>query len=491
MASTIEKKVQEATDELHSKKESEGVEVRTPEKSIVRKAVSSIDEEMECVEAEEGENLEDQITDIGGSGNRAPDEKSVSRKRHEHSGSLISRIKSIFTGKSTETTARLEAKPVHDETDSGPVLDTEDLEKELDAERQALDDETVNSPEEIGEIESLDDLEEMPGVEDEDVEAELALQEELGIDTGDYERDGTESEERADVSEQETGSSTVEPDDGEAEMEVTPDEDVEVEVPVEEPTHEEHREESAIEPEVEGEEAPETRDTAETDTAPTTPESTSEKRDALEKNLNDLEEKISGREKGSRNEELNERIKKLEEKMVSSEAQELGKINELEQRVERMELEDDSDLEERIARLEDRIETIKTPQQIDDRLTELEDVVMNPDRRIRDIVDEELRGEIEEIKETVKYEKQKLEAEIERLGKDQKEADRSMEELRSYVKEFREETAEDEKLERLWEAMDEELLSLEDRVHENEVDVDELMSTMVELTELVKAAMDQ
>jgi len=44
----------------------------------------------------------------------------------------------------------------------------------------------------------------------------------------------------------------------------------------------------------------------------------------------------------------------------------------------------------------------------------------------------------------------------------------------------------DSKVEKLWEAMDEEMASVESRIHDDEQDMEDITSMVVELSELVK-----
>lgn len=144
--------------------------------------------------------------------------------------------------------------------------------------------------------------------------------------------------------------------------------------------------------------------------------------------------------------DLEERVKMLEseienheERMVSEESKELGKINELEERVEKLELEDDQDLEKRLQRLENEIESLKSLENMNGRLTELEEQIISE------------VGVSDDVKEDIR-----------RL---------------------------DSRIDELWEALDEEFVSIESGIYENEENVDELLSMVLELSEALKKQM--
>lgn len=211
-------------------------------------------------------------------------------------------------------------------------------------------------------------------------------------------------------------------------------------------------------------------------------------------------------EGNDRKEQVKRELRDLEQKIVDEESRELAKLQELEQRIEQLEMKDRQGLRQRMDELEDRLETIKSPKELDDRMTELENVVMNPERNIEELVGQDFKADLKETKQILEDEKERLEAEIERLGEDQGELEESFQQLRDSVERLRSDFQEidsgqvenedsiqelDDKLEQLWEAMDNEFVSMENQVHENEAEVEELLSTILELSEFVKQAMDQ
>lgn len=199
---------------------------------------------------------------------------------------------------------------------------------------------------------------------------------------------------------------------------------------------------------------------------------------------------------------LEAEVRQHEEKMVSEESEELSKLSDLENRVENLELRDDSDLEQRIAELENRLERLESLESMEDRLTELEDQLIKEGSisdKIREVVKEEIDEERE--KEKLRQEVEQLAGIIDemekRVNKSLEEYDKKTERLWEMIEEVEsgQSSSEpeagdveklDERIEGLWEEMDEEVASIESRIHDNEQELDELVSMVTELSDVVK-----
>lgn len=206
---------------------------------------------------------------------------------------------------------------------------------------------------------------------------------------------------------------------------------------------------------------------------------------------------------------LEDEIRELQEQIIEKDSEELGKINELIKRVERLEMRSTDDLERRLNQLETKITSVERPESLDGRLTELEDQLLlggsfaqrveqevkrnigyknedidNLKSRLQDLEsksdaeDERMEKDVEEIKERINNleaqqvaNKQVLRAEI---ARETEESDREFNRV-------------NQKVETLWEALDEEVASLETRIYDVEEENEELLDDMVVLSKLMKS----
>ena len=182
-------------------------------------------------------------------------------------------------------------------------------------------------------------------------------------------------------------------------------------------------------------------------------------------------------------------VREHEEQMVSEESEELSKVNDLENRIEKLELNDDSDLESRIQEMESKVERLESLENLDKRLSEMEDQLIKEgsiSSRIKEVLEKQVGApaseeELEDIEQHVNKSLEEYHKKTERLWE-------MIEEVDSDSGSVSDEQLEelDTKVDNLWEAMDEELASLESRIHKDEQDMEDLTSMVVELSELVK-----
>lgn len=242
----------------------------------------------------------------------------------------------------------------------------------------------------------------------------------------------------------------------------------------------------------------------------------------------DVETNISSKDDGSfyslsvgkledRIDALGSEVRGFEEKIVSDESEELAKINDLENRVEKIELESDEDLEERIERLENRIKSVESVKKFEERLHELEQSFEG-----REIPDKE---QVEDVKKKIDILWEAFDEEEEGIQKDNEEIRQKVEALRDVIDEREEDVSDvEQKVDVLWEAFDEDLMdhresdrkfrllwqavdyrleqleeemdvekkidnemaSVESRIHSNEQEIEQLYSDLSDLSSILK-----
>lgn len=242
----------------------------------------------------------------------------------------------------------------------------------------------------------------------------------------------------------------------------------------------------------------------------------------------DVETNISSKDDGSfyslsvgkledRIDALGSEVRGFEEKIVSDESEELAKINDLENRVEKIELESDEDLEERIERLENRIESVESVKKFEERLHELEQSLEGSE-----IPDKE---QVEDVKKKIDILWEAFDEEEEGIQKDNEEIRQKVEALRDVIDEREEDVSDvEQKVDVLWEAFDEDLMdhresdrkfrllwqavdyrleqleeemdvekkidnemaSVESRIHSNEQEIEQLYSDLSDLSSILK-----
>lgn len=473
MASSLKQKIREAADNLHTQKESEGVKVNTVEESIVQKAISSIDEGMkqeaaENIQAEQdARKLEDQIAGL-----EKPEHlEEQDEKEDEEPEDVLEEASEM-----SDTTENSDQEADRVETE----------EQELDIEELDVSDDSMDNKEEVEDVDGWKPEEESAGwfsrfksffgardhnerpIAD-SVPENLVSGEELDLDISGQEIDTSELEELDGDFDEVERKILDEPGD-------IPSEDISGDIEVDdEPAG---MEDIGLE-NTEG--ASESSNMQELDRASPVPEEDSSP-----------ENRVSGDDlEGSGYRELERRLTELEEKIVDEGSRELGKLGELEKRVERLEIEDTGDIEERIAELENMVESLETPQSLDDRLTELEDVLMNMENDgVAENIPGKVRGRLSKLSKAVEENRRMLETEVERLDEGQSGIEERLEKIGSNL-EGLENGSEAVKAEKLWEALDEEVSTLENRIYDNHEDIGELLSAVVELSEMVKQAMNQ
>ncbi len=528
MASPVEKSVQKAKDELDKVKQEDGVTVNIPGQGV-EKTVNSIEEDMVYEGEEKAAEMEEPDTDITGNEIstgidalldylKERDEASISttskdldvskdrirdwaealekRKLLEQKFSATKGTILVYAGK--ESGENIE-EMVPGDSEAEPVDELEKLENEI---SEKIPDET-ESPDEIEEDGSsgsvfswlksklgmsdktgeLDETaEEDENLPREDSPVNEAAREDLDLDSDIHtETPVPETAETEDDSE-ELLEEVIDEGLDELEEEIEPENVEEQEEPdtaedQDEPEPEMHRSEitgNNLEGEIIQESMGLPEDASTVDTA-----EPAEDRGAGSIDPAPEEDPDTG--------SVERRLKDLEEKIVEDRAGQI-ELEELESWVEQ--LESHQGIEERIERLEDKVESLKSPKELDDRMTELEDALMKPENHLENLVDEGMSKEINELEKS----DSKLEAEVERISRQQEELVETVDELKDAVEEFRdrEDLGElDDKVETLWEAFDREFAGIEDRIHDNEEEVEELLSQLVELSELVKQAMHQ
>ncbi|PSG98735.1 MAG: hypothetical protein BRC29_01245 [Nanohaloarchaea archaeon SW_7_43_1] len=181
------------------------------------------------------------------------------------------------------------------------------------------------------------------------------------------------------------------------------------------------------------------------------------------------------------NPDLPSQVKQFEEHVIAGESEELARINDLEQRIEKMELRSTKDLQERIQSLESRIDSMQSVEKFNKRLLELEEVVAdNGPAKV-----DEIGRKVDQLWEAFDEELDDIEKNEDRTDKKIRllwqALDLKTDELESLI-----ENNDERKIEELWEAMDEELMDVESRIHENKEEINDLYSSVVELSELMK-----
>lgn len=462
MGSEIDESLKEAKQQLNQMKQQEGVNVENPEGSIVRKAIQSIDEDMEDPD-KISERIDEELSGIPEDfeePERNPDKQEENEKAEDQPGFVSRALSRLGFGSKSQDWDEID--DIEEELNDMETSDTVETEEENPIDRkpdiESFEESSVDVPRPAGpEIEDEaedDDGQHKPepvqgtGTEDDFPDPENAP--EPVEETSPVDAEAQEAEE----DELESGSES-----GEDELENDSEQN-----PAEE-DGESFEDQSPEEDEV------------------------------VEKGLHEED----SRDGEWRETSVDERIQRLQEKLVSEESKELGRLSELEKRVERLELDTDEELEQRLKQLENKVEAIDTPQQIDDRLTELENILMQPENHLDNLIDQSLRQNLEEMEQRVKSIQADLgdrievvEAEIERNSRRQQQITEKLETLEDAIDEVESGNQElDDKLERLWEALDEEVADIEHRIHSNQEDVEELLSTVVELSELVKQGMNR
>jgi DNA repair exonuclease SbcCD ATPase subunit len=203
---------------------------------------------------------------------------------------------------------------------------------------------------------------------------------------------------------------------------------------------------------------------------------------------------------------LEQRVRELEQEIVENDSEQLGKVNELEKRIEQLELEETqmatmSEFRDFREEMLNRLESFEAPESLDNRLTELEDDVAELSRRIGEDSEtdvdqlqstvEQLQDEIKQLRGTVSSKSSEFEERFEKLeNAETREID-----LEDRVKALnsRIENLEDsaspgvsKDVEELWEAVDEETARLEQELQENRETTEDLKHKVVQLSELVK-----
>lgn len=214
----------------------------------------------------------------------------------------------------------------------------------------------------------------------------------------------------------------------------------------------------------------------------------------------------------SRIDRIEQRLDEFEEKFVSNDSEELSRISRLEERLEEVELEEASgpseeDIQQLREEFENKISSMETPQNLDDRLTELEQELATHREWVNG---SEIEGDLDGVTEKIDSFEQKIESleeEIDNVRRESyaKEVEDRVEKLEEGLN--REIEMEDRlkavssrledleetgpagssgEVEELWEAVDEEVSRLEQRISDNEDRHQELMDQVVQLSELVK-----
>ena len=215
---------------------------------------------------------------------------------------------------------------------------------------------------------------------------------------------------------------------------------------------------------------------------------------------------------------ISERLTYLEEEFLDKETDHQSRINQLEKRVENMEISDGTEqndlqqIQDRIDRLEQRVDESDTYETLEDRLTELEDELLNPENHLERVLDSGMRKRLQSIESSIENLKQQKSSQekVHELEEEMK----SVNSLESRVKKLENETtlqpfeelqekmsnleermrdveknSEGEKVEELWEALDEEIATLERKIEDNSSETDELLEQLADLSQLVKESL--
>lgn len=206
----------------------------------------------------------------------------------------------------------------------------------------------------------------------------------------------------------------------------------------------------------------------------------------LRTELEELDEGGGGTEASpgdGRIEELEQELARFEKHVVEEESEELSRISELEKRVEQLELESRGDIESRIDELESRLEALDAPQSLDDRLTELEDLVTDSDRFLKFLEEKGLDDQLEDLAPALQEDLEALKTEIRKLDEEVHEL---KQELDSIENQAGDGDSSGRGLEELRQEIDTELTDLESRVQDNSQEIDDVFESVVELTEIMK-----
>lgn len=152
-----------------------------------------------------------------------------------------------------------------------------------------------------------------------------------------------------------------------------------------------------------------------------------------------------------------------------------GKLNELMARIEELEVQvaqderSDDTVIEKIERLEQEVEGLERLENFDSRMNEMSEELVrlqqDMNSRIKEQMDEELEDRVQPLFEF----------------KDQ------MQETLQMQKELKESLESEQDMDDLWQALDNEFADIERRMHENEVELEDLRSDVAELSGLIKA----